>query len=97
LIFVIVKCGVSFAVRTEFLNIILMIFGFKGLMWTRLATNILRSLNGCIEAFRMVKMEVNSAVEARLGRRASCRTASHLGQWYVALKTFLLLASGRLA
>jgi hypothetical protein len=26
-----VKCGVFFAVRTEFLNIILMSFGFKGL------------------------------------------------------------------
>jgi hypothetical protein len=31
LIFVMVKCGVFFAVRTEFLNIIWTSFGFKGL------------------------------------------------------------------
>jgi hypothetical protein len=31
LIFVMVKCGVLFEVRTEFLNIIWTIFGFKGL------------------------------------------------------------------
>jgi hypothetical protein len=30
--FVMVKCGVFFAVRTEFLNIILTSFGFKGLI-----------------------------------------------------------------
>jgi hypothetical protein len=28
-----VKCGVFFAVRTEFLNIIQTSFGFKGLKW----------------------------------------------------------------
>jgi hypothetical protein len=32
LIFVMVKCCVFFAVRTEFLNIILTSFGFKGLI-----------------------------------------------------------------
>jgi hypothetical protein len=32
LIFVMVKCGVFFAVRTEFLNIIQMSFGFKWLI-----------------------------------------------------------------
>jgi hypothetical protein len=32
LIFVMVKCSVFFVVRTEFLNIIYMSFGFKGLM-----------------------------------------------------------------
>jgi hypothetical protein len=31
LIFVIVKCGVLFEVRTEFLNVIYTSFGFKGL------------------------------------------------------------------
>jgi hypothetical protein len=31
LIFAMVKCGVLFEVRTEFLNIIYMSFGFKGL------------------------------------------------------------------
>jgi len=31
LIFVMVKCGVLFEVRTEFLNVILTSFGFKGL------------------------------------------------------------------
>jgi hypothetical protein len=31
LIFVMVKCGVLFEVRTEFLNIIYTSFGFKGL------------------------------------------------------------------
>jgi hypothetical protein len=31
LIFAMVKCGVLFEVRTEFLNIIYTIFGFKGL------------------------------------------------------------------
>jgi hypothetical protein len=30
-----VKCGIFFAVRTEFLNIIYTRFGFKGLMRTR--------------------------------------------------------------
>jgi len=32
LIFVMVKCGVLFEVRTEFLNSILTSFGFKGLI-----------------------------------------------------------------
>jgi hypothetical protein len=32
LTFVMVKCGVLFEVRTEFLNIIKTSFGFKGLM-----------------------------------------------------------------
>jgi hypothetical protein len=32
LIFVVLKCGVLFEVRTEFLNIISMSFGFKGLI-----------------------------------------------------------------
>jgi hypothetical protein len=34
LIFVMVKCGVPFEVRTEFLNIICRTFGFKGLSYT---------------------------------------------------------------
>jgi hypothetical protein len=37
LIFVMVKSCVFFAVRTEFLNIILSIFGFKGLMLSKAA------------------------------------------------------------
>jgi hypothetical protein len=33
LIFVMVKCGVPFEVRTEFLNIICRTFGFKGVSY----------------------------------------------------------------
>jgi hypothetical protein len=36
LIFVMVKCGVFFAVRTEFLSIMLLNFGFKGLNCTNM-------------------------------------------------------------
>jgi hypothetical protein len=33
MILVMVKCAVLFEVRTEFLYIVYMSFGFKGLMW----------------------------------------------------------------
>jgi hypothetical protein len=41
LIFVIVKCGVLSEVRTEFLNIIWMCFGFKGLIRYKTSFNAL--------------------------------------------------------
>jgi hypothetical protein len=38
LIFVMVKCGVLFEVRTEFLNVIYTIFGFNGLIFSIIGT-----------------------------------------------------------
>jgi hypothetical protein len=43
LIFVMVKCGVLFEVRTEFLNIISTSFGFKGLNLSTIGPNTLKS------------------------------------------------------
>jgi hypothetical protein len=46
LIFVMVKCGVFFAVRTEFLNMIYTSFGFSGLsLQTYLNYEILKKAN----------------------------------------------------
>jgi hypothetical protein len=53
LIFLIVKCGVLFEVRTEFLNIIYTSFGFKGLNRAFISLN---SVNQLI--FVMVKCGV---------------------------------------
>jgi hypothetical protein len=45
LIVVMVKCGVLFEVRTEFLNIIYTSFGFRGLIWSASLSTVEQQCN----------------------------------------------------